>query len=223
MSKMKKKLANVFKLIIIVVIVILSWSYFYQLGLPSFVKANAVSIYGTIVQGMSALLSVSIAVIIFRIQSLENRLHSLEESTLNYIFQISQNTFPKWLPCLEENIRSGSITNEYFKVRMIQKNLYGSGRSEEDLRKDKENQQSRLLESLEENESVKQTIQKTRQGAYWSFFLLAVPIVMSFFFLLTTESIMEWSSFNLVSIAILVSILGIVSLAKTVVDSLVIK
>ena len=103
---------------ILIVTTVIVWVAYYLLGSPSFKQENAISIYGTTIQGMSALLSVSIAVIIFRIQSLENRNQSLEQSTLNYIFQITKNTYPKWLlPCVEENIRRGFIAARYYSNR----------------------------------------------------------------------------------------------------------
>ena len=104
-------------LLAIVIIFAVVWFGYFQMGLFSFNAENAVSIYGTVVQGMSGLLSVSIAVIIFRIQSLENRLHSLEDSTIDYTFQIIHHIYPKWLPELEESIRNGSITNKYYKLQ----------------------------------------------------------------------------------------------------------
>jgi len=116
MTNQKKR--NILKVVLTFILLVLFavlWLGYFQLGLFSFNKENAVSIYGTIVQGMSALLSVSIAVIIFRIQSLENRLHSLEDFVINYIFQITHQIYPKWLPILEEHIRNGSITNKYHK------------------------------------------------------------------------------------------------------------
>ncbi len=72
------------------------WVVYYNIGFSNFNKENSVSIYGSVIQGMSALLSIAIAVIIFRIQSLENRNLSLEQSTLNYVYNITHWTYPQW-------------------------------------------------------------------------------------------------------------------------------
>jgi hypothetical protein len=65
--------------IILIVMIFGVWVYYYFIGSPSYNRNNAFSIYGTVIQGMSALLSVAIAVIVFRIQSLETRIQLLSE------------------------------------------------------------------------------------------------------------------------------------------------
>jgi hypothetical protein len=199
--------------------VAIAWGVYYYVGSPSFQKDNAFSIYGTIIQGMSALLSVSIAVIIFRIQSLENRNQSLEQSTINYIFQISQQIYPKWLPCLEEHIRRGIITQKYHERRKM--DVVASHYSASALKKDKEDQQNRLMECLNEHVRIEKTIQQTKKGALGSFGLLISPIFLSFFLLLISDALAQYLSFYLVSSVILLSAFGIFSLILTVVGSIV--
>jgi hypothetical protein len=88
--------------------------YYYAVGFTSFSKEKAVSIHDDILQGLSGLRSVSIAVIIFRIQSLENRSNSVKQHTLNYISQTMGWTYPEWTSALENDIKSKVITNRYY-------------------------------------------------------------------------------------------------------------
>ena len=104
-------------IIIWLVVSIILWVFCVYFASNTFNSENAVSIYGTMVQGMSALLSVSIAVIIFRIQSLENKLQSLEQYTLDYIFRMAIFTYPKWIPSVEDDIRSGILVTKYYLRR----------------------------------------------------------------------------------------------------------
>ena len=69
----------------------------YAVSFSSFSRETAVSIHDDILQGLSGLGSVAIAVIIFRIQSLENRSNSIEQATLNYISQTMGWTYPDGL------------------------------------------------------------------------------------------------------------------------------
>jgi hypothetical protein len=207
-------------LVAVLVSLLILWIGYFCYGSFSFNKENAISIYGTIVQGMSALLSVSIAVIIFRIQSLENRLLSLEELTISYIFQITQLVYPKWLPCLEEHISGRIITNQYYKKRVRKKKLGTLEHSIATLKKDRDDQQNRLMEALNEHTRIKQIIHKAKKGAYPSFILLISPILLSFYLLMISDALANWISFFMASFVILLSILGIFSLTITVVDSL---
>lgn len=218
-NKVEKKNTARNIIIIWLVVCIILWVFCVYVASNTFNSENAVSIYGTMVQGMSALLSVSIAVIIFRIQSLENRLQSLEEFTLDYIFHLAIFTYPMWLPSVEEDIRSGIIVQRYYlKLRRPP--------TEEKLKEIAENtdpQQKRLMESLNKHVRVEEIIHKTKNGAYPSFFLLIIPIMLSFYMMMISDALTNWFSFFSISIVILFSILGILYLIKTVVDSLVIK
>ena len=84
--KSNTKIVFVILLILFILIGVI-WFYYFATGVPSFDKETAVTIHDSIIQGISGLGSVAIAVIVFRIVSLENRNQSLEQSTLNYISQ----------------------------------------------------------------------------------------------------------------------------------------
>jgi|SRR3989304_3062994 len=91
-----------------------TWFYYFVIRAPSFSKETAVTIHDSIIQGISGLGSVAIAVIIFRIQSLENRNHSLEQTTLNYISQTMGWSYPEWTASVEEDIKNRTLTNRYY-------------------------------------------------------------------------------------------------------------
>lgn len=203
-------------------IIVLVWVIYYFMGSPSFNKSNAVSIYGTIIQGMSALLSVAIAVVIFRIQSLENRNQSLEQTTLNYIFQITGVVYPQWLPSVEDDIRSKGLTNRYFNNRVP---LNDAGRlprkyTEEELQKDRDEQQKRLEGTVILHTETDQRIQRTKNRIMITFIFLIAPILTSFILLMVSDAFASWVTFYSVSLMILLSAFGVVFLILTVVDSL---
>ena len=75
------------------------------------------------------------------------------------------------------------------------------------------------MESLNEHMNVKETIQQTRKGAFGSFFLLIIPILISFFLLMISDAVASWLSFYFVSLVILLSVFGILSLILTAVGS----
>jgi hypothetical protein len=190
-----------------IVVIVLVWVLYYLIGSPSFNKSNAVSIYGTIIQGMSALMSVALAVVIFRIQSLENRNQSLEQSTLDYIHRITQWTYPQWIPSLEENIRDGSITERYSQS-------HGTSDEERNL------QQKRLEETLNLHTATDQRIQRTKNRIMITLAFLITPILMSLFLLMISDAFASLVTFYSVSIVILLSAFGVVCLILTVLDSL---
>ena len=198
---------------------VILWIFCVYVGSNTFNSENAVSIYGTMVQGMSALLSVSIAVIIFRIQSLENKVQSLEQYTLDYIFRISKFAYAYWIPSVEEHIRSGIIVTKYY----LRRNEPPTEEKCKEIEENRDSQQKSLIESLNVRESIKKTIQKTKIGGYQSFILLILPILLSFYMLILSDGLPDSTSFISISLVILLSILGILSLIKTVIDSLNIK
>ena len=162
-SNLEQRILSVFPYIILVVFAI-SWFICYRIGLLTFNKNNAVTVFSSVIQGMSALLSVAIAVAIFRIQSLENRNQSLEQSTLNYIFQITAITYPQCIPRVENAIKSGALTNWYYNNRL---NASKSGilpRTQQELEEDRNEQQKRLEETLNLHTRIEQTIQRMKNG-----------------------------------------------------------
>ena len=204
---MSKSIRSQWVVILFVVVIVLVWILYYVIGSPSFNRNNAVSIYGTVIQGMSALLSVALAVVIFRIQSLENRNQSLEQSTLDYIHRITQWTYPQWIPSLEENIRDRSITERYSQS-------HGTSEEERNL------QQKRLEETLNLHTATDQRIQRTKDRIMITLAFLITPILMSFFLLMVSDAFASLVTFYSVSTVILLSACGIVFLILTVLDSL---
>src|SRR4030067_2467645 len=92
------KFRNILLIILtsLLVLIGVTWFCYFVIRAPSFNKETAVTIHDSIIQGISGLGSVAIAVIIFRIQSPENRDHSLEKTTLNYMSQTMGWSYPEW-------------------------------------------------------------------------------------------------------------------------------
>lgn len=203
------------------VMFVIMWFSFYFLGISSFNKNNSVSIFGTVIQGMSALLSVAIAVIIFRIQSLENRNQSLEQTTLNYIFQITQAVYPQWSSSVENDIRSKGLTNRYFSSRVDANEAGFLPRkyTKEELQKDRDEQQKRLKETLNLHNKTNQTIRRIKSGVFSSVVFLVFPILFSFLLLMVSDSLDPSYNFIYVSIMVLMSMIGITLLLKLVLES----
>ena len=204
-----------FRLIIILVIMVILFCiiagilfYFYSLNTFNFEKNNAVSIFGSIIQGISALLSVAIAVIVFRIQSLENRNFSIEQSILNYTHRLIGWTYPEWISSVEEDIRNKSITNRYYS------NLYKQYTtvptfSEEDekfLVTERDIQQKRLEEILNIHIRNKQIIKRIREGVVSSVIMLISPIIISFLMLLVSDALNSFANFVFVAVVIVMSV-----------------
>jgi hypothetical protein len=206
---------------VILIVFFLVWLYCYLYGFLSFDKNNTVSILSSIIQGMSALLGVFIAVAVFRIQSLENRIQSLEQTTLNYIFQITTFTYPQWLPSLEEGIRSGAITKEYFDRRVELQKAGLISHTTPLLEKDRDNQQEGLMHILTARTNMQHAIRKMKQGVQGSSIFLIIPIAYSFLMLMITDSLTLELNFAFVSIMVFFSVLGIVLLITIVLVSMI--
>ena len=212
-------------LAITIVFLYIAYSLFisYSAGEVEF-KSDAISIFGSIIQGMSGLLSVSIAVIVFRIQSLENRKFSLEQTTLNYIHDVIGFSYPKWLSSVEDDIRNRVIVNRYYE-KMIRsrtnqiKILFELDRDK--MREERDIQQERLEETLNEHTRISQTIKRTRDGIISSFILLISPIILSLLMLMMSDALTPLGNYGFVVTAVLVSAIGIIDLINTVVNSTV--
>ena len=213
---MSKSLRSQWVIILFVVVITLVWILYYLIGSPSFNRNNAVSIYGTVIQGMSALLSVALAVVIFRIQSLENRNQSLEQSTLNYIFQTTGNIYPQWSSIVEEDIENKSLTRHYSSISR-QRNI---NMPRERLEKDRDDQQKRLEETVYLHTKTDQTIQQTKKRVYVAFIFLISPIMISLFLLMGSDAFPNEAIFYTVASVILLSAFGILLLILTALDSL---
>jgi len=212
---------------IILFISAFTWFVCYQVGLFTFNKTNAVSVLSSVIQGMSALISVAIAVAIFRIQSLENRNQSLEQSTLNYIFQITVITYPQWIPSVEEAISSKSITDRYYKHRVDYLNqetgFNGLGREKKvkEYAEDRDIQQKRLEETLNLHVRVEETIQRLKYGVLMSVVFLMLPVILSFLMLMVVDALNPLVNFALISAIVLFSVSGIALLIQLVAVSTV--
>jgi len=211
------------RIVLIFILLGTLWAYYYSIGSPKFNRSNAVSIFGIVIVGMSALLSVAIAVIVFRIQSLENRSQLLEESTLNFIFQTTRLAYPKWVPSVEDDIRSLAISKRYYEIRVKGLRLGQSGYNAKvkELHDDENTQQKRLEETLNLHTRIEQTIQRTRRNIFSGMVFLISPILLSFFLLMISDALADFTLFYMVSLVVLMSAFGIVSLMLTVLESTV--
>ena len=210
--KLQQKILSFFPLTFFILVVVI-WVEYYSIGFSSFNKGNAVTIFASVIGGMSALLSVALAVIIFRIQSLENRSQSLEQSTLNYIYQITGGwTYPQWTSSVEDDIRNKSITNRYYlRIDPI----------EEEFRKqERDKQQKRLEETLNLHNGIVKRIERIRKGFWTSAIFLIMPILSSLLMLMVSDTFDSSWNFVFVSIVVLMSALGISLLVKIVKESL---
>jgi hypothetical protein len=200
----------IFSILLIIAGVIV---YYYAVGFSSFTKDTAVTVHDDIIQGLSQLGSVAIAVIIFRIQSLENRNHSLEQATLNYISQTMGWSYPEWTSSLETDIRSETLTKKY----------YANNRLKEDelVVAEKKRQQQRLEEALDLHTRIKQTIRRIKNDVFSCAFFLLLPLLLSLPVLMMMDFLDEFWAFISVSIVVLMGSLGIMLLVKMVLESTV--
>ena len=199
--------------VIIVILLIIAGIivYYYAVGFTSFSKETAVSIHDDILQGLSGLGSVAIAVIIFRIQSLENRSNSIEQSTLNYISQTMGWTYPEWTSSLENDIKSKIITNRYYTNQHL--------RNDDIILAEKERQQKRLEESLDLHIRIQQTIRRIRHDVFSCAFFLLLPLLLSLLLLMVSDGLDLFWTFTSVSVVVLMGSLGIMLLIKMVLGS----
>jgi hypothetical protein len=187
--------------------------YYYTVAFSSFKKTTASEIHDDILQGLSGLGSVAIAVIIFRIQSLENRNQSLEQATLNYISQTFGFTYPEWARSLETDIRNQTLTNKYYMNVPL--------KSKELVFEEKDRQQKRLEEALDLHTRIRQTIKRIRTDIFSCAVFLIMPLLLSLILLTVSDVIDIFWTFVSVSVVVLMSALGIMLLIKMVLGSTV--
>jgi hypothetical protein len=187
--------------------------YYYVIGFSSFKKATASEIHDDILQGLSGLGSVAIAVIIFRIQSLENRNQQLEQSTLNYISQALGWSYPEWTSSVEDDIKNKTITNRYY-ARLPPK-------TDEFIVAEKGRQQKRLEEALDLHVRVQQTIRRIRNDVFSCALFLILPLLLSLILLMVSDYLDIFWTFVFVSAVVLMSALGIMLLIRMVLESTV--
>ena len=199
-----KRIKNNSVVLFLFVVVIASWSATYQYAFQKFNIDNAIPVFGTIIQGMSAVLGVSIAVMIFRIQSIENRKYMIEESTLSYIYNIIKWTYPRWGPGLEDDIERGAIIARYFQGR------HGE---------ESELQQTRLDYALLSHRNLTSLIQRIRTEFKVSTIILGTPILFSLPMLIATDALFREFILVVVAVNVLVSLIGIIILLDVVIKS----
>jgi hypothetical protein len=210
-SESGRKISVVIILILLIIAGIMV--YYYAVGFSSFSRETAVSIHDDILQGLSGLGSVAIAVIIFRIQSLENRSNSIEQSTLNYISQTMGWTYPEWTSSLENDIKSKVITNRYYTNQHLKDDVI--------VVAEKDRQQKRLEESLDLHIRIQQTIRRIRNDVFSCVLFLLLPLLLSLLLLMVSDFLDLFWTFASVSVVVLMGSLGIMLLMKMVLGSTV--
>jgi len=208
--KSNTKIVFVILLILFILIGVI-WFYYFATGVPSFDKETAVTIHDSIIQGISGLGSVAIAVIIFRIVSLENRNQSLEQSTLNYISQTMGWSYPEWTSSVEDDIRNKTLTNRYY-ARLPSK-------TDELVIAERDRQQKRLEEALNLHTRIQQTIRRIRNDVFSCAIFLILPILLSLLLLMVVELLDIFWNFVSLSAVVLMCSLGISLLIKMVLES----
>ena len=189
------------------------WFYYFVISSPSFNKETATIIHDSIIQGISGLGSVAIAVIIFRIQGLENRNQSLEQTTLNYISQTLGWSYPEWTKSLEDDIRNKTLTNKYYDSPR--------SRTSELIAEERDRQQKRLEEALDLHTRIKQTVVRIRNDVFYAAFFLILPILLSLLLLMLVDLLDAFWNFFFLSVVVLMCSLGISLLIKMVLESTV--
>ena len=198
-------------ILFVLLVIIALICYYFVVDFSSFKKATASEIHDDILQGLSGLGSVAIAVIIFRIQSLENRNQSLEQTTLNYISQALGFTYPEWTSSLEDDIKNHSITNRFYASV--------PSKSRELVLEEKQRQQKKLEEALDLHTRVKQTIRRIRNDVFSCAIFLIMPLLLSLILLMVSDFMDIFSTYLSVSIVVVMSALGIMLLIKMVLES----
>jgi hypothetical protein len=211
-------------------ILLVVWFISFYVGSSKYNIADSPQNYGSIIQGMSALLGIVLAAAIFRIQSLENRLQSLENATLDYVYKIAKHAYPEWDKRFEENIKNGGTVKAYLSRRLPQTSstykifgsLFGENQnlSEEDLKKDSNDQQEGLNHILSKHANLKNSINDIKRQVIGVSLVLITPIAISFIMLMSTNTLPQESNFFMISFVVYLSIVGIVLLLSVVLQSM---
>jgi len=212
MKWLKQNIFITFLLIWLLVI----WILAYKFSIGNFEKENTISILDTLVQGTLTLLGVAIAVIIFRIQSLENRKETLEQSTLNYISQITGIVYPQWIPDVEDDIRKERLTDRYYYGRLERTDRPRGPEYLKALQDDRVAQQTRLMQTLSLHDNINKTIQLAKRDFKISSSVLSIPIIGGLVYLMIPSI---YYSFFVVASMILLSSFGVILLILTVWES----
>ena len=202
-----------FVIFVLFILLVVIWFYYFGFGSPSFKKETATFIHDSIIQGISGLGAVAIAVFIFRIQSLENRSDSLEDATLNYISQNLGWSYPEWTQSLENDIINRTLTNRYYAGL--------DSRADEMISAERDRQQKRLEEALDIHTRIGQTVTRIRSDVFRATVFLIVPILLSLLLLMVVDLLDAFWNFFFLSIVVLLCSVGILLLIKMVLESTV--
>lgn len=185
--------------------------FYFATDSPSFSMEAITSIHVSVIHGMAGLGAVAIAVFIFRIEGLENRSESLEETTLNYISQTFGWSYPEWTCSLEEDITNKTLTSRYF--------VDPRSTTEKLISEEKDRQQRRLEEAVRAHARIRQIVARMRKDVFYGVILLIVPIIMSLLLLMAVDLLGVFWNFFSISIVVLICSLGILLLIKIVLES----
>jgi len=198
-------------LLAIVFLIVVIGFYYFVFGAPSFSMEAITSIHVSVIHGMAGLGAVAIAVFIFRIEGLENRGKSLEETTLNYISQTFGWSYPEWTRSLEDDIKNKTLTSRYY--------VNPHSTTEKLISEEKDRQQRRLEEAVCMHSRIEQTVVRMRKNVFYEVIFLILPIIMSLLLLMAADLLGVFWNFVFVSIVILICSLGILLLVKIVLES----
>jgi hypothetical protein len=199
-------------LALFILVVVIGFCYF-GFGSPSFEKETAASIHDSIIQGISGLGAVAIAVFIFRIQSLENRSDLLEDATLNYITQNLGWSYPEWTQSLENDIIDKTLTKRYYSGL--------DSKAEELIAEERDRQQKRLEEALDVHTRIGQTITSIQRDVFRAAIFLIVPILLSLLLMMVVDLLDAFWNFFFLSFVVMLCSVGILLLIKMVLQSTV--
>jgi len=200
-----------FVLLALFILICVIWFYYFGHGSPSFKKETATLIHDSIIQGISGLGAVAIAVFIFRIQSLENRSQSLENTTLNYISQNLGWSYPEWTKSLENDITNKTLINRYYAGH--------HSRADKLIAAERDRQQKRLEEALDLHTRIGQTVITIRNDVFRASVFLITPILLSLLLLIVADLLDAFWNFFFLSFVVLMCSLGILLLIKIVLES----
>ena len=180
---------------------------------PSLSKQTVTTIHDSIIQGISGLGAVAIAVFIFRIQSLENRSDLLEDATLNYITQNLGWSYPEWTQSLENDIIDKALTKRYYSGL--------DSKAEELIAEERDRQQKRLEEALDVHTRIGQTITSIQRDVFRAAIFLIVPILLSLLLMMVVDLLDAFWNFFFLSFVVMLCSVGILLLIKMVLQSTV--
>lgn len=138
------------------------------------VNNKPIEIYGTIIQDTLALLGISIAVIIFRIQGLGNQKQMIEQNTIDYVYRLNGWVYTTWNSYLVESIENEAITQSYLERRLRSSALIARSGTDK-IREDTKNQQQGLKDNLDKHTKIDELINRTKGKLIFATIFLLLP------------------------------------------------